>query len=121
MPILSVLTVLALIHASSLMFSVLTVMPSASPFADLPYICNRFFFLFLKYSLICGHSNLYNAPVPLAGCRIKYQSCVPSFKDCCPFLVQILRFPSLQILGLLFRSETTFSLPLLLSEVLLTI
>lgn len=46
MPILSVLTVLALIHASSLMFSLLTVLPSSSPFADLSYICNRFFFFF---------------------------------------------------------------------------
>lgn len=120
MPILSVLTVLALIHASSLMFSLLTVLPSSSPFANLSYICNRFFF-FLKYSLICGHSNLYNAPVPLAGCRIKYQSCVPSSKDCCPFLVQILRFPSLQILGLLSPSETLSHFLFLLSEVLLTI
>ena len=80
----------------------------------LPFlICSVYAIIFVKCSLRCGHSSLYNTSVPLAGCSIKYQSCVPTSNDCCPFLVQILRFPFLQILGLLPLSEMAFSLPLL--------
>lgn len=85
MPILSVLTGPSVIHALSLAFRQ---WPQLCCFQPLLFkICSLYAIIFLKFSLMCGHSNLYNISVPFADYSIKHQPFVPTSVTCHPLLV----------------------------------